>query len=254
MFAWEIRDRLLSEGVCSQENVPSVSSINRIVRNKAAEQAKIHGYGSPNSPEVSPLTPGPTHDNHTALRHPSYSINGILGIHQQADANANVQKRKRDTDDESEKSSLLEEECKRFRSQYDPSAYSAMWNGKWGSTIPQIKEEKTMNQSIPDMNNHSQSPAHNVSPTNNTESPYLSTFTNGGVPFTTPNTTTTNNDLLYETMSQAYPALSSSLVSSGGGANLSSSDFYASNPYSQYSSSYGVGYPYGGTTGGIISK
>ena len=29
MFAWEIRDRLLTEGVCSQENVPSVSSINR---------------------------------------------------------------------------------------------------------------------------------------------------------------------------------------------------------------------------------
>ena len=31
MFAWEIRDRLLSEGVCSQDNVPSVSSINRFV-------------------------------------------------------------------------------------------------------------------------------------------------------------------------------------------------------------------------------
>jgi len=29
MFAWEIRDRLLSEGVCSQDNIPSVSSINR---------------------------------------------------------------------------------------------------------------------------------------------------------------------------------------------------------------------------------
>ena len=29
MFAWEIRDRLLTEGVCNQENVPSVSSINR---------------------------------------------------------------------------------------------------------------------------------------------------------------------------------------------------------------------------------
>ncbi|MPC08880.1 Paired box protein Pax-8 [Portunus trituberculatus] len=29
MFAWEIRDRLLTENVCTQENVPSVSSINR---------------------------------------------------------------------------------------------------------------------------------------------------------------------------------------------------------------------------------
>lgn len=31
MFAWEIRDRLLAEGVCTQDNVPSVSSINRSV-------------------------------------------------------------------------------------------------------------------------------------------------------------------------------------------------------------------------------
>ena len=44
MFAWEIRDRLLSEAVCTQENVPSVSSINRIVRNKAAEKSKLNSY------------------------------------------------------------------------------------------------------------------------------------------------------------------------------------------------------------------
>ena len=37
MFAWEIRDRLLSENICSKDSVPSVSSINRIVRNRLTE-------------------------------------------------------------------------------------------------------------------------------------------------------------------------------------------------------------------------
>ncbi|VUZ54960.1 unnamed protein product [Hymenolepis diminuta] len=34
MFAWEIRERLEKDGICKQETLPSVSSINRIVRNK----------------------------------------------------------------------------------------------------------------------------------------------------------------------------------------------------------------------------
>ncbi|VDP08769.1 unnamed protein product [Heligmosomoides polygyrus] len=34
IFSWEIRDRLVSDGVCNSDNVPSVSSISRILRSK----------------------------------------------------------------------------------------------------------------------------------------------------------------------------------------------------------------------------
>lgn len=40
IFAWEIRDKLLSDGVCDKNNVPSVSSINRIVRTRAQQKQK----------------------------------------------------------------------------------------------------------------------------------------------------------------------------------------------------------------------
>ena len=72
---------------------------------KAAEKAKYGGYGS-----VSP----PPHGLHSGLhesqlRHaPTYSINGILGIHQ-ADANDNLMKRKRE--DEGKKRELIKLSC-----------------------------------------------------------------------------------------------------------------------------------------------
>lgn len=33
MFAWEIRDQLLAQRICDPSTIPSVSSVNRILRN-----------------------------------------------------------------------------------------------------------------------------------------------------------------------------------------------------------------------------
>ena len=44
LFAWEIRDQLLAQRVCDPNSIPSVSSINRILRNA----------GHPPDPELPP--------------------------------------------------------------------------------------------------------------------------------------------------------------------------------------------------------
>lgn len=89
MFAWEIRDRLLAEGVCVNENVPSVSSINRIVRNKIAEKRPSAVNGSDHAPLSlnSPLTTiGDFKDinMNNIIQRPSYSISGLLAMPQLA--------------------------------------------------------------------------------------------------------------------------------------------------------------------------
>ncbi|XP_039470198.1 paired box protein Pax-8 isoform X2 [Oreochromis aureus] len=85
MFAWEIRDRLLAEGVCDSDTVPSVSSINRIIRTKVQQpfNLPLDGKG---------LSPGQTLIPSSAVTPPespqsdslgsTYSISGLLGIPQ----------------------------------------------------------------------------------------------------------------------------------------------------------------------------
>ncbi|TRY55504.1 hypothetical protein DNTS_004149 [Danionella cerebrum] len=96
MFAWEIRDRLLAESICDHETVPSVSSINRIIRTKVQQPFHPSPEGTSFSlpgHTVVPSAVSPPVSNSSSDPVGSYSIDGILGI-----PRSNREKRKRDAE------------------------------------------------------------------------------------------------------------------------------------------------------------
>lgn len=71
IFSWEIRDRLLKDGICDRSSVPSVSSISRVLR------SRFQNMGS-DSEDDEPRT---SDDNNVIMNdndRSKYSIDGLL--------------------------------------------------------------------------------------------------------------------------------------------------------------------------------
>ncbi|KAE8290965.1 Paired box protein Pax-3 HuP2 [Larimichthys crocea] len=69
MFSWEIRDKLLKDGVCDRNNVPSVSAISRVMR------SKFGGVGD-DEEDDDEVVKREMEENEPRTKH---SIDGILG-------------------------------------------------------------------------------------------------------------------------------------------------------------------------------
>jgi hypothetical protein len=60
MFAWEIRDQLLAQRICDPSSIPSVSSVNRILRNSGAWTEADLVSAAAAAASGGPCPPGPS--------------------------------------------------------------------------------------------------------------------------------------------------------------------------------------------------
>ena len=83
IFAWEIRDKLLEDNVCDKFNVPSVSSISRILRHKIGTLQHLNGaYGHDPTKMQShhPMDPKSLYNHfYSYTYHPSMSMQNLSG-------------------------------------------------------------------------------------------------------------------------------------------------------------------------------
>ncbi|XP_062332908.1 paired box protein Pax-5-like [Osmerus eperlanus] len=87
MFAREIRERLLLERVCDHDRVPSVSSINRIIRDKVQLHPLSCEIGTVSAQSLTPSVSVTTGNSFSSN---SYSITGILGTGSNASKSVKV--------------------------------------------------------------------------------------------------------------------------------------------------------------------
>lgn len=75
LFAWEIREKLLYDGICGRETLPSVSSINRILRKSLGRfRTRDSDYHRSASCVTSHLNASMQQEERKSFNQPSHSL------------------------------------------------------------------------------------------------------------------------------------------------------------------------------------